>query len=546
MNILIDKRQMNIVRYYYIVLIACPLTLQVGWASGEPGGKIKIEPQSLPICTIEETDGEEPEEENSNKYAIFEPKKIKEYSAEGQFTVVVKDPPQPHAGYTLEKKKKYEWTVTEKLEVENKDQETCTVKSSTKEQWGKEITVKCKMSFYESKDGQKKHLTDLEAVHKLLTPLILIHQISFNHIPGKHEKDALDLKESYAGKVISCPEVTFDQDGKATKSDPFLYVGGKKPTLKIKAEVKPEIIEKAKIKTKDEEGSTKNILPELDEQEFENKKIEERKEFEITFKEDIESKLNKGNQKWTWRLIEIQGTALTKQTISVETIVKNAYVLFKEPLHSPWNMQDDTKKPWVKALNVAIEDAGNIDLNEKSSSAIVANIARHTFGRGWTYDTTSGAPKYSSNNGAIDLDGYLEKNNGNVVNCYDQCFSLSALARLLGINATGYFQKPFGQILVVNLIGVGQCNNPFYNNPNYDMNPYNNYPSLKKPVVDKKDNAYNLRSGFKNHAYVQFSGSVFDACAGPVVGVAPDAYQKDTIENPPALPRVQQKVTEFK
>lgn len=89
------------------------------------------------------------------------------------------------------------------------------------------ITVKCKMSFYETKNGQKKHLTDLEAAHKLLTPSLLIHQISFNHVQGKHDKDAMDLLKTYKGKIIDVPEATFDKNGKATKSEPFLYIGGK-------------------------------------------------------------------------------------------------------------------------------------------------------------------------------------------------------------------------------------------------------------------------------------------------------------------------------
>lgn len=359
MNILIDKRHMSILRYYYIVLIACSLILQASWASGEPGGKIKVDPQSLPICTIEEAEGEDPEDENSNKYAIFEPEKIKEYKAKGQFTVVVVEPPQPHAGYELDEEKKYEWTVTEKLEVKNGDQDTCTVHSSNKEQWGKVITVKCKMSFYETKNGQKKHLTDLEAAHKLLTPSLLIHQISFNHVQGKHDKDAMDLLKTYKGKIIDVPEATFDKNGKATKSEPFLYIGGKKPDLKIKAEVKPGIIKKAKVKTKGEGKVSKNFLPELDEQEFDNNT-----EFEIPFKDNIDSKLNKGNQQWTWRLTEIQGTALTNETIVFETTVRNGYVLFSEPLKSPWDMNDNKKKPWIKALDVVIEGSGNIGLDK--------------------------------------------------------------------------------------------------------------------------------------------------------------------------------------
>ena len=170
------------------------------------------------------------------------------------------EPPQPHAGYELDEEKKYEWTVTEKLEVKNGDQDTCTVHSSNKEHWGKVITVKCKMSFYETKNGQKKHLTDLEAAHKLLTPSLLIHQISFNHVQGKHDKDAMDLLKTYKGKIIDVPEATFDKNGKATKSEPFLYIGGKKPDLKIKAEVKPGIIKKAKVKTKGEgKAITQNV-----------------------------------------------------------------------------------------------------------------------------------------------------------------------------------------------------------------------------------------------------------------------------------------------
>lgn len=549
MNILIDKRHMNILHYYYIVLIACPLILQASWASGEPGGKIRVDPQSLPICTIEETEGEDPEDENSNKYAIFEPKKIKEYAAEGQFTVVIVEPPQPHAGYKLDKEKKYEWTVTEKLEVKNKDQETCTVHSSTKEQWGKVITVKCKMSFYETKNGRKKHLTDLEAVHKLLTPSLLIHQISFNHLQGKHDKDAMDLKESYAGKVISCPEVTFDKDGKATKSEPFLYLGGKKPDLKIKAEVKPGIIKKAKVKTKGEGKVPKNFLPELDEQEFDNNT-----EFEIPFKDNIDSKLNKGNHQWTWRLTEIQGTALTNETIVFETTVKNGYVLFSEPLKSPWDMNDNKKKPWIKALDVVIERSGNIGLDQNSSSAIIGNITNYTFNKmNWTYDTMLGSPRYvnlqgiiGQISGTIDLNSYLDQNYGKTINCYDQCLSLAALIRLLGINVEGVFQQPFGQILVVNLIGVGPCNNPFYMNARR--------ASLAKPIIDKSNpKDYQDRAPFFNHAYVKFNVNfmnlnldfIYDSCAGPVIGDVFSSYQKNTIEYPPVLPNVSSIEIEF-
>lgn len=532
---------MKTLHYCFISLITCPLMLQAIWAGGEPGGKVRIDPQSLPVCSIGE---EDPEDENSNKYAIFEPNKIKEFAAAGEFTAVVAEEPQPHAGFQLDEKKKYKWTVTEGLQIQNEDGDTCTVKSSDKKHWGKQITVKCKVSFYESKNGQQKHLMDIEGEHKLLTPLVLIRQISFNHIQGKHDADAMDLKEKYDTAVISSPEAIFDDAGNATKSNPFLYLGGKKPNLKIQAEVKPGIIEKSKIKTESEVLVSGNILPELAEQVFDNNT-----EFEIPFQDNIESKLKKGNQKWTWKLTEIQGTGLSKQTIACETTVKNGYVLFKEPLKSPWDMNDNKKKPWIKALDVAIGDSGNIGFDQNSSVSIIENITNYTFRKmGWTYDTVSGVPKYAltSSFGTIDLDSYLEKNNGNVVNCYDQCFSLAALVRLIGINVEGNYQEPFGKILIVNLIGVGSCNNPFYKNPRLPA-------FLAAPVILKTDPYYQFRTGFGNHAYVTFDGSffgssfkfIYDACAGPVIGESSDSYQKNTIENPPSTLNNKTFKTEF-
>ena len=55
--------------------------------------------------------------------------------------------------------------------------------------------------------------------------------------------------------------------------------------------------------------------------------------------------------------------------------------------------------------------------------SIIKNITNYTFSKmGWTYETVRGAPKYTPSLGTINLDSYLEKNNGNVVNCYDNAF----------------------------------------------------------------------------------------------------------------------------
>jgi len=102
---------------------------------------------------------------------------------------------------------------------------------------------------------------------------------------------------------------------------------------------------------------------------------------------------------------------------------------------------------------------------------------------------------------------------------------------------------PFGYINTTDLVGVGSCNNPFFNTTN-EVNYIDNvtpsgivsYSSCMPPtnrvcgVDDKK------RSSFSNHMYAILNNGgtnyVFDACAGPVVGnLDRDAYLNMTIDH---------------
>jgi hypothetical protein len=77
---------------------------------------------------------------------------------------------------------------------------------------------------------------------------------------------------------------------------------------------------------------------------------------------------------------------------------------------------------------------------------------------------------------------------------------------------------PFGYINIVNLVGVGNCNNPFYSNPAYPTN-----------VITGTDDI--TRSSFWNHMFTRLGGKVNDACAGPSIGTQTEAqYVADTVD----------------
>jgi hypothetical protein len=79
------------------------------------------------------------------------------------------------------------------------------------------------------------------------------------------------------------------------------------------------------------------------------------------------------------------------------------------------------------------------------------------------------------------------------------------------------FAKPFGFIKPTNLVGYGECNNPFF-----------------KKNVKSKMIAWDSpqRTWFDNHAFAaNVSGHILDACAGPHLGTeTPEQYMAASID----------------
>ncbi|MDR0522564.1 MAG: hypothetical protein LBH00_12040 [Planctomycetaceae bacterium] len=221
----------------------------------------------------------------------------------------------------------------------------------------------------------------------------------------------------------------------------------------------------------------------------------------------------------------------TATSVIATTDAITVYTVLAAP-SGPWNPAnttgDDKQQPWVSALDFAIATANTKE--ETTPADALAQLTTYLHGgHGMTYDTVSGASGFGMGmaGGAFKLTDYINRTS-TTVNCYDQAAALYTLGRILGINVQYVYMQPFGYINEVNLVGVGQCNNPFYNNndPFFTTDP--------NPIVDSDWTISEGRSRFGNHAFTVLADSsnteyVYDACA-LTIDVVLDTYLSDTID----------------
>jgi len=124
----------------------------------------------------------------------------------------------------------------------------------------------------------------------------------------------------------------------------------------------------------------------------------------------------------------------------------------------------------------------------------------------------------------MDLHGYIDKLNSNVVNCYDQAGAICALGCLLGVNVDYRYMSPFGYINTIEIVGIGSSNNPLFENPGNTGG-----------IVTGEDDIWPIRFPFGNHAFTNYQGYIYDATAGANVGSRSESqYVMDTIDRTPA------------
>lgn len=213
----------------------------------------------------------------------------------------------------------------------------------------------------------------------------------------------------------------------------------------------------------------------------------------------------------TWKAVVSNETEVVTNVIG-KTDGHVLYTILGEPVE-PWNNTKITNQnAWASGLDFLTPT--NVCGNATSKTNALACLTQFLFEKHLLrYDRYSGACKYfhfpdASIPGShhwFDVSGYMVRNKGNVVNCYDQAYAVSLFGKLAGIESDVVFLQPFGFINETRLVGIGRCNSPFYTSG----------PLATETIRGSNDTA---RAWFLNHRYVIKDDKIFDACAGPALG----------------------------
>lgn len=195
------------------------------------------------------------------------------------------------------------------------------------------------------------------------------------------------------------------------------------------------------------------------------------------------------------------------------------FFVFDDPAKRKFFSEDGV---WIEALRFIFKEA-KLEGAQKIKDALrkvtecCFRLPQHK------YEIEEGAPNFGGYSGFFRLEKYMQPKK-EAVNCYDQAYAVIVFSGALGIPVDGLYIEPYGFLKLTQLVGWGNCNNPFPGRK-YKFELRNlakaKTGGLKLPikeeylVVDARDES---RQPFGNHMFCAHSGNVYDACAGPAVG----------------------------
>ena len=347
-----------------------------------------------------------------------------------------------------------------------------------------------------------------------------VEKIMFNHAVNSLQDGAVEIRQSYGAEFTGIENGEWIRD--INQNYPVCYVANTRARLKVAFVDKSKRVRSAKISAVVKDGAhiIKALKPKT--VNFRNgKSVPETVEFEMDGA--LPSVVTVGNDTYQWLVEDINGSGSDRHVMG-KTGPHRTYVILGEP-KLPWlNQRGSNQCPWTDALEFAIIRAG-ADGQGTESGALSAITAYLHSGYGLTYDILGGAPNYKIGDKYY-LTGFMlrtphggQGKSGDVVCCYDMAGAVTIFGCLLGAAAEYCRMDPFGYINKVSLIGVGLCNNPFY-------------PLTTSGLKVTDDDAVApVRERFVNHAFSECNGLVFDACAGPALGIQESQYLIQTIDD---------------
>jgi hypothetical protein len=233
--------------------------------------------------------------------------------------------------------------------------------------------------------------------------------------------------------------------------------------------------------------------------------------------------VSKTRAHFLWRVHKINGIPLPEPSPLNRSGIRTPQLL-NDPGHNFYHVLNTPSRPWYVNLKtlpwkIALDEMVLPNAARGTSQIPEANsrMTQYVFSqKGWIYDTMRGAPGFVVNRRGpvprINLTNFivgLGTNAGGpkVVDCYDLAGGLECYINLIGADSNYHFLVPFGYLALKDLIGIGVCNNPFFNSP---------FLPGPQIVADTDNRGTRI---FANHAYVIDGGKVFDANVGPALGL---------------------------
>ena len=344
--------------------------------------------------------------------------------------------------------------------------------------------------------------------------------LSYNWATNAHAVDAINLRRDYSTPIdYMQPEWVKGANHTAslTRDEPACWIAGTSPTVRARFEIRPSDITNATL-TADFDGT---ILSWIDETAvtFSNgvtRSIVGTNAVPFapfSLASDITNVVSRStNEVWHWYASSVNNHPFD-ENVSVATNGPSvAYSILGEPV-APWTDSSITNQnAWISVLDFLTPT--NVCGNATNKTNALARLTQFLFeGHHLRYDRYLGDCKYfhfpdpsmPGSHHWFDVSGYMVRNKGNVVNCYDQAYAVSLFGKLAGIESDVVFLQPFGFINETRLVGIGRCNSPFYTSG----------PLATETIRGSNDTA---RAWFLNHRYVIRDDKIFDACAGPALG----------------------------
>lgn len=269
---------------------------------------------------------------------------------------------------------------------------------------------------------------------------VSVRGIRFNHDPADCTVDAVSIRRNHSG-AYDATGGEWSPDG--ARNDPVCYVGGVRPSVKVRFGVRPAALEGLAVSMYAVgAGRLGNLEPRT--VAFSGGESDW---VDFPISRWIPPQVDSFAQRWSWRAgrVEWNGRGGWSDFLCATTGPHRVYTTFAVPV-APWhpNGEDDDQNPWVDALEWACRVARKAGTQHEAASRITRAIYES---KRFRYDVEEGAPNYIEA-GEVLLTHFLGRMKGRIgrprreenwrirdgaeVNCTDCAAFVVSCANLLG------------------------------------------------------------------------------------------------------------------